>query len=241
MLTTIYHTILYQPILNLLVFFYNIIPGNDLGLAIILLTIVIKIIFSPLFVQSIKAQRAMQAIQPKLNALKEKYKDNKEKMGVATMDLYKQEKVNPLSSCLPLLIQLPFLIAVYQVFRTGLTGEHLDLLYSFIYNPGSLNPISFGILNLSKASIVMALLAGLAQFWQSKTMLGKQQKTNGKEVSLANTMTRQMTYMMPVLTVVIGASLPAGLTLYWFLVTILGALQQFIIFKRMDKRVPSSS
>lgn len=233
MFLELYHTILYQPILNLLVFFYNLIPGHDLGIAIILLTIIIKLVFAPLFVQSIKAQRKMQQLQPKLEALKEKYKDSREKLSLATMEMYRQEKINPLSSCLPILIQLPFLIAVYQVFRTGLTNGNLDLLYPFISNPGSLNPLSLGFLDLSKASIWMAVLAGLAQFWQSKMMMDLIPKHQNSQPNMATQMSKQMTYIMPVITVVIGASLPAGLTLYWLVMTVLSALQQLLIFNKM--------
>jgi len=241
MFLQIYHVVLYQPILNLLVFFYNIIPGSDLGIAIILMTILIKLIFSPLFVQSIKAQRAMQTIQPKLNALKEKFKDDKEKLGAAVMQLYKDEKINPFSSCLPILIQLPFLIAVYQVFRSGLASNNLQMLYSFIHNPGHLNATFLGLINLAKVSLPMAVLAGLAQFWQSKSLLLRQPKgapiiKNDKELNIASTMNKQMVYMMPIFTIFIGASLPAGLTLYWFVITILGAIQQSLIFKKMDQK-----
>src|SRR3989338_5418607 len=161
MIVNIYNTILYEPLFNILVFFYNIVPFNDIGLAIILLTIFIKLILSPFFIQSIKAQRAMQAIQPKLDELKEKYKDSKEKLGPAIMELYKKEKVSPFSSCLPLLIQLPFLIAVYQVFISGLTKNSFEKLYSFVANPGALNPLAFGFLDLSEKSVVIAILAGL--------------------------------------------------------------------------------
>lgn len=238
MFTTLYQTILYIPLFNLLVFFYNMVPGHDLGLAIILLTLATRIILSPFFVQSIKAQRAMQAIQPKLDALKEKYKDSKEKLGPAIMALYKQEKVSPFSSCLPLLIQLPFLIAVYQVFISGLTKNSFDKLYSFVANPGSLNPLAFGFLDLSEKSVVIAVLAGLAQFWQSKSMMSQKSNKLGQLTSsnpMANAMTKQMTYFMPVLTVFIGATLPAGLTFYWFLTTLFSALQQVLLFKKLDK------
>jgi len=236
MLVQIFNTILYQPLFNLLVFFYNLVPGNDIGLAIILLTILVKLILSPFFLQSIKAQRAMQKIQPQMDELKEKYKDNKDKLGPALMELYKKEKVNPFSSCLPLLIQLPFLIAVYQVFVSGLDGSHLEMVYSFINNPGSIDPISFGLLDLSQASWVMAVLAGAAQFWQSKMMLKKNPATKkGQVASMASAMGKQMTYFMPVITVFIGASLPAGLTLYWFLITLLGAVQQWWVFKKLDQ------
>ena len=232
MLYTIYHEVLYQPLYNVLVFFYNIVPGHDIGLAIILLTILIKIILWPFFSQSIKAQRAMQAIQPKIDELKQKYKDDKQKLGPALMELYKKEKVSPFSSCLPLLLQLPFLIAVYRVFSVGLSNGSLDAVYPFIYNPGTINPVSLGLLNLAAPSIVMAILAGASQFWQSKIMFAKQPAGQDKNSTMA-IMNKQMTYFMPLITVFIGASLPAGLTLYWLIITVLGIVQQAWVFKKM--------
>ena len=232
MFATLYQTILYQPIFNLLVFFYNVF--GDLGWAIIFLTIIIKLILSPFFIQSIKAQRAMQAIQPKLEALKEKFKDSKDKLGPAMMELYKQEKVSPFSSCLPLLLQFPFLIAVFQVFRSGLSNGSFELVYPFIQNPGSLEPLAFGLINMSVRNIPLAILAGLAQFWQSKTMMARG-KDVSKQNNMASAMTKQMMYMMPIITIFIGMSFPAGLTFYWFLTTLLSALQQIYIFR--EKKV----
>src|SRR3989338_4726116 len=158
----LFNTILYQPLLNLLVFFYNVIPGSDMGVAIILLTVVIKLILYPLSAQSIKGQKALQQLQPKIEEMKKKYKDDRERQAKELMQLYKNEHVNPLSSCLPLLIQLPILIAVYQVFITGLKNGSLDLLYPFIKNPGQLNAVAFGFLDLSQPNIVLALMAGAA-------------------------------------------------------------------------------
>src|SRR5680860_326446 len=106
----IWQTFFYQPILNLLVFLYNIAPGHDLGITIILLTIVIKLVLLPLSKQSIKSQKSLQTLQPKIDALKKEYAGKKEEMGKAMMELYKTNKVNPFSSCLPLLVQFPFLI-----------------------------------------------------------------------------------------------------------------------------------
>lgn len=234
MFANLYQAILYIPIFNLLVFFYNIVPGHDIALAITLLTIVIKIILSPFFVQSIKAQRVMQDLQPKVDALKEQYKDEKEKMGAALLELYKKEKVSPLSSCLPLILQLPFLLAVYQVFRVGLSNGSFEVVYPFITNPGSINPMAFGLIDFSKASIWMAVLAGAAQFIQSKLMFKKNKSQASDKNNPMAKMGKQMTYFMPIITVFIGASLPAGLTFYWFLITILGALQQYWVFKKMD-------
>ena len=148
--------------------------------------------------------------------------------------IYKENKINPFSSCLPLLIQLPFLIAVYQVFRAGVTNN-LGLVYSFVYKPEAINVISFGFLNLAKPSIYLAVLAGLAQFWQARMMITKKPvvKTPGaKDEGMAAMMNKQMLYFMPALTVFIGLSLPGGLTLYWFVITLLTALQQLVVFRK---------
>src|SRR3989344_2244647 len=110
----LYNIILYQPIYNGLVFFYNIIPWHDLGLSIIIITILLKVILYPFSVKALKSQKALQELEPKLKALKEQHKGNKQEMAKATMELYKKEKVSPFSSCLPLLVQFPFLIAPYQ-------------------------------------------------------------------------------------------------------------------------------
>jgi len=238
----IYNTVFYQPLFNLLVWLYNVLPGHDIGLAIIVLTLVIRGILFPLYWQSIKSQKALQDIQPKVDALRKKLKNEKEKLAQELMTLYKEEKVNPFSSCLPLLIQLPFLIAVYQVFRHGLNSESLDLLYNFVANPGTINPISLGFFNLAIPSIPLAILAGGAQFWQSKMMFakkpplikGKEIEGSGDEKALAM-MNKQMVYFLPAFTVILGITLPAGLTLYWFITTLLMALQQILVFKHKAK------
>jgi len=231
MIISIYNTILYQPLFNLLVFFYNLAPANDLGIAILFLTIVVKIILFPFFTQSIKAQKALAEIQPKVDELNKKFKDQKEKLGKELMELYKREKVNPFSSCLPLIIQLPFLIAVFQVFRNGLTNGSLNILYPFVNNPETINTISLGIINLAEKSVILAILAGIAQFWQTKMIMSKKvMKT--KSNSMAGNMNKQMVYVMPVITIFIGSSLPAGLTLYWLLTTVFSGLQQLLIFRK---------
>lgn len=237
----LFNTVLYEPILNFLVWLYNIVPGNDVGIAILILTIIIRLILYPLSLQSIRAQKAMKDLQPKLAELKEKYKDNKEQLSREMMALYKKEKINPASSCLPLLIQLPFFIAVYRVFRTGLTSD-LTGLYSFIHNPGALNPIAFGFLDLSKPNFVLALLAGAAQFWQARMMTTQKppKQVEGKEAAkdegMAAAMNKQMLYVMPIITVVIAMSLPSGLALYWFITTLLMALQQLYFFRKDNKK-----
>ena len=237
----IYNTILYQPLLNLLVFLYNTIPFHDIGLAIILLTVIIRLILFPLSKQSIKAQKSLADLQPKMEEIKLKYKDDKEGMSKAMMQLYSENKVNPFSSCLPLLIQFPLLIAVYQVFKNGLKSENLNMLYSFINNPGTINSMSLGFIDLAVPNIFLAVLAGVAQFIQVK-MLPMQKppvKTPGsKDESIMTSLNKNMTYMMPIMTVFIGMQLPSGLSLYWLLTTLLTILQQYLLFRKKDEINP---
>lgn len=236
-MANLFHVILYQPIFNAFIGLYNIIPGHDVGVVILIITIIIRLILYPLTSSSIKAQRSLQELQPKLDAIKKLYPEDKQKQAQATMELYKNNKVNPFTSCLPMLIQLPVLIALYLVMRDGLASNNIaQNLYSFVHNPGQINSISFKIFNLGAPSVVLAVMAGLAQFWQAKSLTRKnppkEAGAGGKDESMTVMMNKQMLYFMPVMTALIGLRLPAGLTLYWFLSTMLMAIQQMILFKK---------
>lgn len=246
-MTALFNTILYQPLFNLLIWLYNIIPGHDIGAAILILTVLIKLILYPFSLQALKAQKALTVLQPKIDELKAKYKDDKEAMSREMMNLYKENKVNPFSSCLPVLIQLPFLIAVYRVFISGLGSKGLENLYPFVAHPGHINVISLGFLDLSKPNLIIALLAGAAQFWQAKMMPRQSPPKNvagtagAKDEGMAAAMNKQMLYFMPAITVLIGASLPGGLTFYWLLTTLLTVGQQYLYFKKSkNKETPTS-
>jgi len=229
--------ILYHPLLNLLVLFYNWVPGHDLGVAIILLTLVVKLILFPLSRQSIKAQKSLKDLQPKIEQIKKKYADQKEKQAQAMMQIYKENKINPFSSCLPLLIQFPVLLSVYQVFRVGLTNASLPI-YSFIHNPGTLNVVAFGVLNLAKPNLVLAVITAVFQYLQIKVLAGNQpvkemvKQEGTKDENMTSIMNKQMKFMMPAFTFFIGLTLPCGLMLYW-LISVLGTIfEQKIAFKK---------
>lgn len=227
---------LYQPIFNLFVALYDVVP--DVGVIIFVVTTAIKLALHPLTIKSIKAQKEMQELQPKLEALKKEHKGDQQRIAKETMALYAEHKINPLGSCLPMLIQLPVFIALYYVLQ-GLFGDfQADLLYSFVSNPGSISPISLGIFDLSQRSIVLAVLAGGAQYFQARMMQAKRPPVEagdaGKDESIASMMNKQMLYFMPLMTLFIGMSFPGGLALYWFLSTFFMLLQQMWIF-RHDK------
>jgi len=222
-----------QPILNLLVWFHNIIPGNDFGWAIIALTIAVKVVLLPLSAKSLKSQKSLQELQPKINKLKEDYKDNKEAMGREMMRLYKNEKVSPFSSCLPLLIQFPFLIAIYQVLRNGITSGVTEKLYSFISMPAVVDTMFLGFIDLSARNIWLAVIAGALQFIQTKKLVHTRQPLvpGSRDESMASMVNKQMMYMMPILTILIGASLPGGLVLYWATNTLVTFVQQLVVLR----------
>lgn len=231
----IFNTIFYQPIFNLLVIIYNFLPGHDLGVAIIVLTLIIKLALYWPSKKAIKSQKELATLQPEIEELKEKYKEDKDKLGPELMSLYKKKGVNPFSSCLPMLIQLPFLFAIYRVFFNGLTKDTaMDSLYSFVANPGHLNSVAFGFVNLAETSIWIAVLAGLTQFWQSKMLMGKKKAGASGPAGMG----AQMTYIMPIITVVIGSRFPAGLTFYWFLSTLFSVFQQYIVLGKTQKNKP---
>jgi YidC/Oxa1 family membrane protein insertase len=145
--------------------------------------------------------------------------------------LYKEHKVNPLGSCLPLLIQLPILIALYQVFNTALNGN-LNGLYHIVSNPGSINPYFLGFINLAKPNVALAVLAGVLQYWQSRLMQS-QNKVKPTDAT-AKAIQWQTTYFLPLFSVFIAWSLPSGLPLYWVVTTLFAVAQQYYIMRQPD-------
>jgi len=224
----LYNEIIYRPILNLLVYLYNVIPGHDIGLVIILITVVIRLILAPFMHKSLKSQKAMNALQPKLNEMREKLKNDKEAQAKAMMELYREHKINPLSSCLPLLVQLPILIALYQVLAHALKGS-LNGLYNFVANPGAIDPRFLHIFDLSKPNIGFAIFAGLSQYWQSRMMLP--QNTTDATTKAMNV---QMLYILPLISIFIAWRLPAGLPLYWIVTTLFAIGQQYFVMRKKE-------
>jgi len=243
---SIFNEALYRPLFNGMVFLYNVIPGHDLGIAIIVLTLLTRFALYPLSQKAIKGQKEMQELQPRLKELQNRYKDNKEKQAQALMEFYRKNKINPLSGCLPLLVQMPILIALYHVFIAGFDDSALNILYSFVYNPGHINPISLGIIDLSQKNFFLALAAGAFQFIQTKMIMTsrktkeEEKKKDKKENSskeekiqdFSQTMTKQMIYVMPVITIVFAMNFPSGLALYWIVTTLFAIGQQYLIFRK---------
>ncbi|OGN29791.1 MAG: hypothetical protein A3A33_00660 [Candidatus Yanofskybacteria bacterium RIFCSPLOWO2_01_FULL_49_25] len=232
-MTYLFHEIFYRPLFNLLIGLYNHLPNHDLGLAIIVLTLIIRLIFFPLSVKAQVSQRKIAQLQPKLQELQAKHKGDKQKFAQESMALYKEYKVNPFSGCLPILIQLPVIFALYQVFIAGFKEGSLTELYPFVHNPGTIHTVSFGFLDLAHAMPVMAIIAGALQFAQAYNAM-KLQSVPGAPENPALKMSRQMVYFFPIMIVFISWKLPAGLVLYWIVTTAFSLLEQLYIKRKFQ-------
>ncbi len=222
----------YQPLFNLLIYIYNILPNHDLGIAIILLTVLVKLILFPFSWQQLEAQKNLQKLQPKLDEIREKFKDDKQKLAEAQMNLFKEEKINPLSSCLPTLFQFPFLIALFYVFMDGLKAQKFNLLYPFVANPGQLNDTFLGFLSLTaNHDIPLALLVGISQFIQIKLTMPPQKakKSDGGNEDFSSILQKQMLIFIPLMTAVMSYQFPNGLGIYWFMQTLLTLAQYWFM------------
>lgn len=229
---SIFNELLYRPLFNLLIWIYGLIPGGDFGVAIIALTVLIRILLFPFSLRALRSQRELSRLNPKIQELRTKYKDNYTAQSAALSQLYKEHKINPLSGCLPLLIQIPVLIALYRAFLAGFQADSLQLLYGFISHPAEISAISFGFFNLAQPNILLAAATGLAQFFQGYLSFSSPASTSTPQ---AAALSRQMLYFFPVLIIIISWNLPAGLTLYWFTSTIFSIGEQVLIRRGSQK------
>lgn len=233
LISTIFNEAFYRPLFNGLIFLYNAIPYHDFGVAIILLTLLIRFVLYPLNQKAIRSQKALSELQPQIKEIQAKNKSDRAKQSQALMELYRQNKINPASGCLPLLIQLPVLFALYRVFLNGLNPDNLKELYSFVSRPEIINPWFFGLIDLSKSNWPMAILAGALTFIQSKMMIPSQTK-NPAAGDFSAMFSKQMVYLMPAMTLIIAWKLPAGLALYWIVITLFGIGQQYLVTRKKN-------
>ncbi len=229
MITTLFNNLIFDPILFLLVFLYQNIAINNLGIAIVELTILVRIVLFPLFYKSAKDQTLMQKVQPLVEKIRKEHKDDKSKQAEALMALYKEHKLNPFSGFLMLLIQLPIFLALFQLFRNS-----EFLLENFQH------PLFLGI-NLSEASLILTVLTALAQYFNAKLALNqnKMMKSGGSK-STAQMFGKMSVYFTPLLYLFILQSLPSALALYLLVSTILSLGQQFVINKKVNKTFKSN-
>lgn len=237
MLHSIWDAVLYRPFVNALALLVSFAPGGNVGFAIIILTILVKLILFPFSKHSLENQIKMNILAPELEKIK-KNGGNKEEQAKQTFDLYKKHKTNPFSGCLVALIQIPIILALYYVFIKGLNFE-TDALYSFVSMPQDVNPVFFGI-DLHNKSLILAILAGISQYFQAHFMHKPTQTshTGSFQESFARSMNMQMKYFFPVLvffilyTDFLGVSLSSAVALYWTVSNTFSTLQQIYISRK---------
>lgn len=238
---------------SIIVFFYSF--TNNYGIAIILMTILIRVALYPLMQKQMVSMREMQKIQPLMKAVQDKYKNDKERLNKELMALYKEHKVNPMSGCLPLIIQMPILILLFQVLREFKyyipNTEIIDGGFLWIANqveiikdglpemvgglaaPEQLISLGDGILGIQYLGIMPFLVGGSMYIQQKMTSTGSTATAAGKDGGSAQQTQKMMTIMMPLLIGFMSFTLPSGLTLYWFTSTLLGIGQQYLTNKKM--------
>ncbi|MBI2464256.1 membrane protein insertase YidC [Candidatus Peregrinibacteria bacterium] len=233
----------YRPLYNVLIAFAQILPYHSLGGAIILLTLLIRTILLIPSQRAMKAQKKMQEMQPHLEEIKKKYKDDQQRLTQETMALWREHRVNPFGSCLPLLVQFPVLIAVFNVVQNGINPDSIYLLYEPLKNfpLSSISTLFLGILDLQKNNLyVLPVIVGGLQFLQMKLSMAKiKSKTPTKEKTKDDmpdiaTINRSMMYFMPFLIAFFTASVPSGVGLYWGVSTLFGLGQQIVINRQSD-------
>lgn len=222
---SLFNTYIHDPILSLLVFIYNNASFGDLGVAIIILTLIIRVVLFPLFYKGAKDQSLMQRLQPKIREIQKKNKDNREAQAQALMSLYKENKLNPLSGFLILLLQLPIFIALFQIFAHGLTGD--------VFN----STMFLNVIDLQAKNFIVVLAAAATQYFQGKlTLSQKNEDTQNNQQGGIGKMLQNGKLMIvfgPILTIVILSGLPSALGLYWTISNVFAIGQQFYINKQL--------
>jgi len=232
-LVNFFHTFLYQPLFNILILIYVVSPIHDFGISIIGLTIIVHLILYPISIKSLKSQKALKEIQPKIKEIQKKYKD-KQEQAMKMLELYRKEKINPFSGIFPLLIQLPILIALYQVFLKSFQLETLVNLYSFVPNPGVLNSSFLGLIDLAKPSLILAIFVGVLQFLQTKKITPKTPETKKETPEFTLIFQKQMIYFFPVITVLIISRFPSAISLYLVVASLFTIFEYYLIERKYN-------
>ncbi len=221
MLSFIYHVFFYNPLYNALVFLIDLLPGFDVGLAVIVLTIIVKLILFPLSYKAIKTQSRLKIVQVEIDEAKKEYKDKQEELAKIILGIYKKHNINPFAGFLTLLIQIPILLALYFIFvKGGLPTIHTELLYSFIPIPEKVNMMFLGLFDVSKRSIGVAILVGITQYIQAMYAFPKPASaamplgTSFKDDFMKG-LHLQMKYVLPIMMFGISLSLIAVVPIYW--------------------------
>lgn len=239
MWSAVFHAAIYDPLYNGLVFLVGVFPTHDVGLAVVALTIIVRIILFPLARRASVTQAKMKEIAPALEALKVKYKNNREEQGRAIFALYKERDVHPFASFGLILIQLPILIALYWIFALGKLPEvNAAILYPAVHVPSYINMEFLGLINMGGKSLLLAALAAITQVAYTRLTMGKRKKHVASDGTFAGDMAKsfdlQARYVLPVIIGVIAYTIPAAAPLYWVVSNTFMIVQEYSMGRRFN-------
>lgn len=244
-MSALWNTVFYQPIYNILIFIIHNITFGDVGFAIILVTIIVKLALSPLTKKSIRSQILMKKMEPELKQIKKDF-PNKEEQAKKTFELYKKYGTNPFSGCLVVLLQLPVIFALYYVFYRGLS-INTSIIYSFIQAPTVLHTNFLGLVEMASHSIFLGIFAGVTQFVQGylstpskpkKVEVVTEISTTGPKTfqeQMADSMQLNIRYILPVFIAFIAWKISAAVALYWIVSNMFTIAQEWYIRKQLTR------
>lgn len=242
MISSLFHTFIFDPIYNALILVLNIIPGGNLGVAVILVTVLVKLLLFPLSRKAVVTQMRMKELDAEMKVIREKYKDNREQQAMEMMDLYRKKGVNPFATLLLVFIQIPIILGLYFVFlRGGLPVVDPDLLYSFVSAPATISMNFLGFIDIGAKSLLLAFLAGLTQYFQVKyAVTPPPPRKEGAPVDfkedLARNMHMQMRYVLPIIVFFVAYTISAAIALYWTTSNIFTIAQEIVVRNKIKKQ-----
>ena len=241
MISALFHTAFYNPIYNALVALVALVPGSDVGIAIILLTIGIRLLLLPFSLSAARTQRAMKLLEPKLKELKEKHKGDKEKEAVETLALYREAEVNPFSSVLVALIQIPILLALYWVFTyEPFPTINMLRLYAWTPVPHTVSLEFLGIISVAGKSLFLAVCAGLTQLLQAHMALSgtmKPSQGGGMQGDIQRIIGLQLKYVFPFLIAIISYTTSGAVALYFIATNLAGSMQEWHVRRTLEREI----
>jgi YidC/Oxa1 family membrane protein insertase len=232
----LYHTFFFDPLYNILALLFNLLPFADAGIVIVLLTVLVRVIIYPLSRKAVLTQVKMSEIAPDLALIKEKYKDKSEEQARQTLALYKEKGVNPFSGILVIIIQIPIIFALYQIFL-HFPEVKSSILYSFVSVPVGINTTFLGFLDVTAKSIPLALLAALSTFFQFQVSAKGQTQPKGNSFgdNLTRSMQTQMKYFFPIIVFFISYSISGAIALYWLTTNLFSIGQELFVRRKLAK------
>lgn len=242
MISDFFFVTLYQPIYNALIFLVTVVPYADVGIAVVVLTLLVKVLLFPLTHKSTKAQAEIRRIQPEMEKIKETHKNDRQEQSRKMIELYQKHGINPFSGCLLFLVQFPIIIALYWVFWRGLEGGvvNAEQLYSFVTAPVEISMNFLGILDISGRSVLLALLAAISQYYQMKLAMPplpprKEGELPSLKADFAKSFNLQMRYGLPIIVFFVAYTISAVIALYWFVSNIFTIGHELFVKRKAEE------